>query len=73
MHGIIGWDFWDEWKFISSSKNGSKCDAVPFVKNDPVELGRLGRLVPRFTVFDRGSDNGTSEIFANGTAYPGHF
>ena len=21
-------------------------DAVPFVKNDPVELGRLGRLVP---------------------------
>ena len=33
----------------SSGKNGSKYDAVPFVKNDPVELGRLGRLVPRFT------------------------
>ena len=29
-----------------SCKNGSKYDAVPFVKNDPVELGRLGRLVP---------------------------
>ena len=36
-------------QFISSVKNGSKYDAVPFVKNDPVELGRLGRLVPRFT------------------------
>ena len=36
-------------QFISSGKNGSKYDAVPFVKNDPVELGRLGRLVPRFT------------------------
>ena len=36
-------------RFISSVKNGSKYDAVPFVKNDPVELGRLGRLVPRFT------------------------
>ena len=34
-----------EW-FISSVKNGSKYDAVPFVKNDPIELGRLGRLVP---------------------------
>ena len=33
----------------SSGKNGSKYDAVLFVKNDPVELGRLGRLVPRFT------------------------
>ena len=49
-------------QFISSGKNGSKYDAVPFVKNDPVELGRLGRLAPRFT-----------KIFANGTAYPGHF
>ena len=39
--------FWGqmEW-FISSVKNGSKYDAVPFVKNDPIELGRLGRLVP---------------------------
>ena len=36
-------------QFISSGKNGSKYDAVPFVKNNPVELGRLGRLVPRFT------------------------
>ena len=36
-------------QFISSGKNGSKYDAVPFVKNDPVELSRLGRLVPRFT------------------------
>ena len=36
-------------QFISSGKNGSKYDAVTFVKNDPVELGRLGRLVPRFT------------------------
>ena len=27
----------------------SKYDAVPFVKSDPVKLGRLGRLVPRFT------------------------
>ena len=35
-------------RFISSGKTGSKYDAVPFVKNDPVELGRLGRLVPRF-------------------------
>ena len=33
-------------RFISSVKNGSKYDAVPFVKNDPIELGRLGRLVP---------------------------
>ena len=33
-------------QFISSGKNGSKYDAVPFVKNDLVELGRLGRLVP---------------------------
>ena len=36
-------------QFISSNKNGSKYDAVPFVKNNPVELGGLGRLVPRFT------------------------
>ena len=36
-------------QFISSGKNGSKYDAVPFVKNDPVGLGRLGRLVPRFS------------------------
>ena len=35
-------------QFISG-QNGSKYVAVPFVKNDPVELGRLGRLVPRFT------------------------
>ena len=35
-------------QFISG-KNGSKYVAVPFVKNDPVELSRLGRLVPRFT------------------------
>ena len=34
-------------QFISSGKNGSKYYAVPFVKNDPVELSRLGRLVPR--------------------------
>ena len=33
----------------SSGKNGSKYEAVLFVKNDPVELARLGRLVPRFT------------------------
>ena len=33
-------------QFISSGKNWSKYDAVPFVKNDLVELGRLGRLVP---------------------------
>ena len=46
---IFGWDFWDKWKFISSGKNGSKYNAVPFVKNDPIELGRLGRLVPGFT------------------------
>ena len=32
-------------QFISSGKNWSKyADAVPFVKNDLVELGRLGRL-----------------------------
>ena len=36
-------------QFISSGKNGSKYDAVPFVRNEPVELSRLGRLVPRFT------------------------
>ena len=36
-------------QFISFGKNGSKYDAVPFVITDPVELGRLGRLVPRFT------------------------
>ena len=61
-------------QFISSVKNGSKYDAVPFVKNNPIELSRLGRLVP-------GSQSrrpwvreyGTSEIFANGTAYLGHF
>ena len=47
-----------------------------WVKNDPVELGRLGRLVPRFTLSRRPNDtsendtseNDTSEIFANGTA-----
>ena len=48
LHGIFRWEFWDKWKFIYSGKNGSKYDAVPFVKNDPVELSRLGRLVPRF-------------------------
>ena len=36
-------------QFISSGKNGSKYDAVPFDKSNPVELGRLGRLEPRFT------------------------
>ena len=30
-------------QFISSGKNGSKYDAVPFVKNNPVELSRLGQ------------------------------
>ena len=34
---------------ISCSKSGSKYDAVPFVKVDPVQLGSLGRVVPRFT------------------------
>ena len=55
-------------RFISSGKSGSKYDAVPFVKNIPVELGRLGRLVPGFTKLST-----LGEIFANGTAYPGHF
>ena len=32
-------------QFISSGKNGSKYDAVPFVKNDPVELSRLVRFL----------------------------
>ena len=32
-------------RVISSVKNGSKYDAVPFVKNDLIELCRLGRLV----------------------------
>ena len=50
MHGSFGRDFLGQMEqFISSGKNGSKYDAVPFVKNDPVELGRLGRLVPGFT------------------------
>ena len=34
---------------INSIVIPSKYDAVPFVKNDPIELGRLGRLVPGFT------------------------
>ena len=34
-------------QFISSGKNASKYDAIQFVKNDRVELGRLGRLEPR--------------------------
>ena len=33
-------------QLISSVKNGSKYDAVPFVINNPIELSRLGRLVP---------------------------
>ena len=42
--------FWGQMEqFNFSGKNGSKYDAVPFVKNAPVELGRLGWLVPRFT------------------------
>ena len=36
-------------QFISSGKNRSKYDAIPFVKNDTVELSRLGRVVPTFT------------------------
>ena len=32
-------------QFISSGKIGSKYDAVPFVKNDPVELSRLVRFL----------------------------
>ena len=36
-------------QYISFGENRSKYNAVPFVKNDPVELSRLGRLVPRFT------------------------
>ena len=37
-------------QYVSFGENGSKYDAVPlFVKNNPVELGRLGRLVPGFT------------------------
>ena len=59
-------------QFICSGKNGSKYNAVLFVKNDPVELGRLGRLVPSFTTSSTLGENGTSEIFVNGTAYPGH-
>ena len=48
------WNFWVRFvgqmeQIISSFKNGSKYDAVPFVKNDPDELSRLGQLVPRFT------------------------
>ena len=42
--------FWGQMEqFNFSGKNGSKYDAVPLVKNAPVELGRLGRLVPRLT------------------------
>ena len=33
-------------QFISSGKNRSY---IPFVKNDTVELSRLGRVVPTFT------------------------
>ena len=57
-------------QFISSGKKRVKIQCCPFVKNDPVELGRLGRLVPRFT---KSSTVGESEILVNGTAYPGHF
>ena len=50
----FAWNFWVGFlgkmeQFIYSSKNRSRYDAVPFVKNAPVELSRLGRLVPRFT------------------------
>ena len=42
--------FWGQMEqFNFSGKNGSKYDAVPFVKSAPVELGRLGWLVPRLT------------------------
>ena len=42
--------FWGQMEQINfSGKNGSKYDAVPLVKNAPVELGRLGWLVPRLT------------------------
>ena len=63
MHGIFRWEFWDKWKFIYSGKNGLKYDAVPFVKNDPVELGRLGRLVPRFTKSSTVGERMTRERF----------
>ena len=56
-------------QYISCGKNGSKYNAVPFVKIYPIELSRLGRVVPRFTMWG----NGTSEICPNGTAYSGHF
>ena len=50
MHGIFGWDFLGQIEqYISCGKTGSKYNALPFVKINPVDLGRLGRLVPRFT------------------------
>ena len=50
MHGIFGWDFLGQIEqYISCGKTGSKYNALPFVKINPVEVGRLGQLVPRFT------------------------
>ena len=40
LHIIFGWDFWDKWNSLFLPvKTGQ-------YKNDPVELGRLERLVP---------------------------
>ena len=40
LHRIFGWDFWDKWNSLFLPvKTGQ-------YKNDPVELGRLERLVP---------------------------
>ena len=41
LHGIFRWDFWDKWNSLFLP--------VKMGQNNPVELGRLGRLVPRFT------------------------
>ena len=51
LHGIFGWDFWDKWNslFLPVKTRQNTMLYHYFVKNDPVELSRLGRLVPRFT------------------------
>ena len=68
--------FLEHWNslFLPVKTGQNTMSTVPFVKNDPVELGRLGRLVPRFTKSSTEGERMTRVIFfANGTAYPGHF
>ena len=63
-----------EQTYISCGKTGSKnSNAVPFVKIDPVELSRLGQLMPRFTKSAIMGERMALVRFLQMVAYSGHF